>query len=60
MLDGQTLKIALDIAVANLIFNIQEQVGYKAPISVEVIEKKAIRWGLRYTIEVKLDDGVTV
>jgi hypothetical protein len=59
-IDGADLKIAMELATAELIFKIQEHIGFQNPVSVEVVDKQAVRWGLRYTIEVKVDDGVTI
>ena len=59
-IDGQTLKMAVDIATASLIFGIQEHIGFQNPVSVEIVDKQPIRYGLRYIIEVKVDEGVNI
>lgn len=59
-IDGVDLKMAVDLATAELIFKIQDIIGYKNSLSVEIVDKQAIKYGLRYTIEVKVDGGVSV
>lgn len=59
-IEGTVLKVAMELATAELILKIQDHIGYENPVSVEVVGKQPIRWGLRYTIEVKVDGGVGV
>lgn len=60
LIDGTTLKMAVDMATASLILEIQSHIGFQNPVSVEVVGRQPIRYGLRYTIEVKVDDGVQI
>jgi hypothetical protein len=60
LIDGTTLKMAVDMATASLIFGIQEHIGFQNPVSVEVVDRQPIRYGIRYIIDVKVDGGVQI
>jgi hypothetical protein len=52
------LKQGADYAAGSMIYRIQEIIGFDRPVSVEVVSKQSIRYGLRYTIDIKIDEGV--